>query len=80
MPGGLRVVEEDDVPGPDALRELGGARGERLLVDLALGVAEVAAVAGGAVEVVVDPLGDREELAGCPSITPQRASTPAPRA
>ena len=61
-PDGLRVVEQDDVVGADQLHELARVRLERVLVDLPRRVVEVAAVALEAVEEVVDPLGDLEEL------------------
>ena len=59
--GGLRVVEEDDVAVGDELCELRGRRSQRLLVELALADAELAAVAGDAVQQVVDPLRELEE-------------------
>jgi hypothetical protein len=60
--GGLGVVQDDDVPLPDHVRELLGVGPQRRLVDLVLRLAERAAVALGTVQAVVDALGDREEL------------------
>ena len=48
--------------GCDELRELARVRGQRPLVDLALGVAERTAVAVEAMQAVMDPLRDLEEL------------------
>ena len=60
------------------LGELCGVGGKRLLVDRALIVGQFAAVAVDAVQMVVDPLRDAEEL-GPAEITTQRASTPLSR-
>jgi hypothetical protein len=57
----LRIVQDDDVALADRLAELLGVRLERVEVGGALVVAERAAVALGAVQAVVDALGDLEE-------------------
>ena len=58
----LGVVEQHDVAGPHPRTDLGGIVPERLLVDLALGLAEIRSVPGRTVEGVVQPLRDLEEL------------------
>ena len=70
-------MEQTTSPGRTVLEELFGVRAERGLVAVVLDRAEVAAVTGRAVEVVVDPLGDREEV-GIASITSHLASMPSP--
>ena len=60
--GGLRVVQQDDVPGPHHRPEDLEVLGEHLVVVLLLGHAQRAAVAGHPVQHVVQPLGDGEEL------------------
>ena len=60
--GGLGVVQQHDVAGPHALREQVGVLGRDGLVDGPLGVAQRAAVAGEAVQAVVQALGDAEEV------------------
>ena len=78
--GGLRVVEDHDVARPDHLRSSAARVGRApALVDGALRLAQRPAVAGDAVEAVVQALGDAEELRRRPSMTTQRASIPAPR-
>ena len=61
QPGGLRIVQQDDVVVVDQIDELARVRLQRVLVGLARLVVERAAVALEAVEVVVDPLRDGEE-------------------
>ena len=61
-PGGLRVVQDHDVVVVHQLGERAGVLLERALVDLARRLAEVAAVALEAVQLVVEALGDLEEL------------------
>jgi hypothetical protein len=61
-PGGLRVVDDDDVALLHALLQGGEVLGQGALVHGARGVVERAAVAGRAVQSVVDALGHREEL------------------
>ncbi len=61
QPGGLRVVQHDDVAVGDGVAERVAAGLERGEVGLALLVAERAAVALGAVQLVVEALGDLEE-------------------
>ena len=58
----LRVVDDHDVVGPYRVADPGEVRRECALVGPALGGPELASVAGPAVEPVVDPLRDREEL------------------
>ncbi len=60
--GRLRIVQDHHVLGMHQPRELLRARRQRRLVDLALGVAERAAVPHEPVQAVVDPLRDRKEL------------------
>ena len=55
-------MEEDDVTGLDQLGEVAGAVLEDLFVFLLLGRPERPAVSGMPVELVVEALGDREEL------------------
>ena len=62
QPGGLRVVEQDDVVVVDQVDELARVLLQRVLVGLARLVVERAAVAREAMELVVDPLRDLEEL------------------
>ena len=61
-PGGLWVVDEHHVAAAHPPAHVLDVRGDRPVVVRPLGLAEIAAVAGGAVEAVVDALGDREEL------------------
>ena len=72
-------MEVDDVARAHEADELVGVSGEGVLVDGALPLPELPAVARSTVEVVVDPLRDPEEL-DVPVIVTQRTSTPAPRA
>ena len=60
--GRLRVVQHDDVPGAHEREQLLRVPAQHALVVAALARAELAAVAGRAVDPVVDPLRDREEL------------------
>ena len=55
-------MEVDDVAGLHQASEVAGAVLQRLLVEVPLLLAQLAAVAGIAVEVVVEALGDGEEL------------------
>jgi hypothetical protein len=55
-------VQDHQVPGTDHHRQLAGGRHERTLVHLACSLVQAATVAGEAVQVVVDSLGDTEEL------------------
>ena len=64
QPSRLRVVQVDDVVGLAEANELGAGRRQGRLVEPARLLVEVTAVAGVAVEAVVDALGDGEEL-GC---------------
>ena len=61
-PGGLGVVEDDDVAGTDDAGQVVGAGAERSLVETVLVVAQRASVTEAAVEVIVDPLRQGEEL------------------
>jgi hypothetical protein len=61
-PGGLGVVNQHDITGLYQCAQLLGIPAEHPLVVGPLSLAERAAVAKGAIEPVVDPLGDREEL------------------
>ncbi len=61
-PGRLGVVEDHHVTLAHPLDQGGGLAAQHVLVDLTLVVAERAAVALGAVQQVVDALGEREEL------------------
>jgi hypothetical protein len=60
-PGRLGVVEDDDVALAELPHQLVGVAGENLFVMAAVVVVETFAVAGSAVEPVVDALGDHEE-------------------
>ncbi len=60
-PGGLRVVQDHDVVGPQQRRQLVGGVAERRLVRAPRLVVERQAVAGGSVQAVVDALRDLEE-------------------
>ena len=60
--GRLRVVDDHHVLGLDELPELGGVALGHLVKDAARVVVEVAAIAGRAVQEVVDPLGEDEEV------------------
>ena len=62
QPSRLRIVQDHDVRRMHKLRQLPRARRQRLLVHLALGVAQRPAVTGKPVQAVVDPLRDGEEL------------------
>ena len=75
---GLRVVAIDDVLGPDQARQLVRRPGQGLLVDRALALAELFPVAGRAVETIVDPLRDREELGAGGDHGPARVDARAP--
>ncbi len=82
--GGLRIVEDHDVPRMHELDQLGGVGGQGLVVDLVLGGAQRTTVACETVQAVVNALGDHEELgtagdhrpsgvdAGAPGIAEQR--------
>ena len=78
-PGRLRVVEEDHVTGPHPVDHLLALLRQRGVVRRPRGGVEPAGVTGDAVQPVVDPLGDGEEL-GVPATTSQRMSTPVPAA
>ncbi len=60
--GGLGIVDYDDVSGADQREQLAGVLLSDALEVAALGGTELAAVSGGAVEAVVNPLRDREEV------------------
>ena len=57
-----RVVDDDDVTGPDLGADRRDVRRGRPFIDDTLGRAEVSAVSRGPVETVVDALRDGEEL------------------
>jgi hypothetical protein len=61
-PGRLRIVNERDVAGPDEREDVVGVAPHDALVAAVLGCPELAAVAGRAVEPVMDAFGDGEEL------------------
>ena len=61
QPGGLRVVQEDQISRPDLADQLDRVRGEHPRVVAGLGLVERAA-GGLAVDLVVQALGDHEEL------------------
>jgi hypothetical protein len=75
--GGLRVVEVDDVARPRTGHDAARARRERLLVEAPLALAERPAVAGVAVQVVVEALRDEEELAVLAQDRPARVDADA---
>ncbi len=60
-PRGLRIVQEHDVLRLDPLDQLARVRLGRRLVDRTRAIAQRPSIAGGAVERVVDPLGELEE-------------------
>ena len=62
QPGGLRVVQHDDVAGAGVRRQRIALRLQRGVVDAVLRLAEFATVTRGAVQVVVQPLRHLEEL------------------
>lgn len=76
--GRLGVVEKGNVTGPH--ERVHGARVavRRFVVHGKLGLSQRPSVASRAVQPIVYALGHAEEC-GVPSITTQRASTPAPR-
>ncbi len=61
-PCGLGIVQQDDVARPDQRQQLIGVGAQDLLVVASFGAAERAAVAGRAVQVVVNALRDLEEV------------------
>ena len=61
-PSGLRVVQEDDVTGLHAVDDLGAVSRQRGVVRRPRGRVQRTRVAGDAVQPVVDPLGDGEEV------------------
>jgi hypothetical protein len=61
-PGGLRVMDEYDVPLPDLAADPSEIRRDGPLVGRSLARAELSRVPGRAVETVVDSLGDGEEV------------------
>ncbi len=61
-PRGLRIVQEHDVLRLDPLDQLARVRLGRRLVDRTRAIVQRPSIAGGAVERVVDPLGQLEEL------------------
>ena len=71
-------MKVDDIPGVELRDQLIHACGQDPLIDCPLRVAEVAAVAVGAVQTVVNPFRDPKNSSSPPIVT-QRASTPAPR-
>ena len=75
--GGLRIVQEDDVARPYALRQQLGVLGGDALVDGALGLAQRPAVARVAVQAVVQALGDAEELGVAADGDPSRVDADA---
>ena len=80
QPGGLRVVEVDDVAwAHECRRARRRSRRARPRRSARSALPERAAVARRTVEVVVDPLRDPKNSAS-PAIISQRTSTPAPRA
>ena len=62
QPGGLRIVQEHDVARRDQRADALQVLARDGLVDLALTRAEPATVAGHAVQAIVNPLRDAEEL------------------
>ena len=71
-------MKVDDIPGVELRDQLIHACGQDPLIDRPLRVAEVAAVAVGAVQ-TVNPFRDPKELVVAADRHPARASTPAPR-
>ena len=61
QPSRLGIVQDHDVPRMHQSCELLRGPDQRLLVDLALGVAQGAAVSGESVQAIVQPLGDGKE-------------------
>jgi hypothetical protein len=75
--GGLRVVQQDDVAGADAGAQLLRVAGAHPVIDVLLLGAERAAVPGRTVQLVVQPLGQHEEVRlagddGPPPVHPRR--------